>query len=77
MLYFVIVLSEYILMEISVTKIKPREDSLIEAEVYFWDGSKSPHFSCYVTVFVEAGDSPLSQLQALAIEKAKEFLSSI
>ncbi|MBI5872726.1 MAG: hypothetical protein HZB36_01085 [Candidatus Omnitrophica bacterium] len=68
-------------MQITVSKIFPNSGdsdfNCLEANVSFYDETTDPHFSADVVVFLEKKDLPLSQIEALAIQKARDFLSHI
>lgn len=68
-------------MQITVSKIIPNsaqsDFEFLETNVSFYDETKEPHFSADVVVFLEKKDLLLSEIEALAIQKARDFLSRI
>jgi|GEM_PF-4379567 len=66
-------------MTIYVTSLKPNSDDpdfkYIEATVFFHHDDGGPCFSAEVTVFLPKSSAPLAEIEALAIAKAREFLS--
>jgi hypothetical protein len=64
-------------MNLQAGKVVHHENSLVEAQVRFWDDAKSPHDSADVTVFFKSDETNILILKTKALMKAQELITRI